>query len=252
MNSQTTPGNRPLAPLTDAEVAELDELLQSLPQDSTALDVAMLDGFMAALLLAPDPMPMASWLPWVFDAEGRADAVPHDPATAPRTLELIQRRHNELAAYIVAREAFEPIIFEPEDEEGRPLSGKDAIAALEPWAAGFAAALDAFPALLERLQADDTMLAAHTGILRHLPPQLDDDDPDRDAVMREHAQLELDYPVTDLDDATDLLVESVLTIADATQPRRPFERKLPKVGRNDPCPCGSGRKYKQCHGSGAD
>lgn len=24
----------------------------------------------------------------------------------------------------------------------------------------------------------------------------------------------------------------------------------PKVGRNDPCPCGSGKKYKQCHGKG--
>ena len=23
---------------------------------------------------------------------------------------------------------------------------------------------------------------------------------------------------------------------------------MPKVGRNDPCPCGSGKKYKQCHG----
>jgi len=23
------------------------------------------------------------------------------------------------------------------------------------------------------------------------------------------------------------------------------------VGRNDPCPCGSGKKYKKCHGSGA-
>ncbi|MEO8315056.1 MAG: preprotein translocase subunit SecA, partial [Pseudomonadota bacterium] len=28
----------------------------------------------------------------------------------------------------------------------------------------------------------------------------------------------------------------------------PFVRGVPKVGRNDPCPCGSGRKYKQCHG----
>ncbi len=26
-------------------------------------------------------------------------------------------------------------------------------------------------------------------------------------------------------------------------------RKMPKVGRNDPCPCGSGKKYKQCHGA---
>ncbi|KAA0873939.1 preprotein translocase subunit SecA [Nitrincola tapanii] len=28
----------------------------------------------------------------------------------------------------------------------------------------------------------------------------------------------------------------------------PFVRDLPKVGRNEPCPCGSGKKYKQCHG----
>jgi len=26
-------------------------------------------------------------------------------------------------------------------------------------------------------------------------------------------------------------------------------RKTPKVGRNDPCPCGSGKKYKKCHGA---
>jgi hypothetical protein len=28
-----------------------------------------------------------------------------------------------------------------------------------------------------------------------------------------------------------------------------FKREGKKVGRNDPCPCGSGRKYKKCHGS---
>ncbi|HWZ95961.1 MAG TPA: preprotein translocase subunit SecA [Opitutaceae bacterium] len=28
-----------------------------------------------------------------------------------------------------------------------------------------------------------------------------------------------------------------------------IRRDLPKVGRNDPCPCGSGKKYKQCHGA---
>ena len=26
------------------------------------------------------------------------------------------------------------------------------------------------------------------------------------------------------------------------------KREEPKVGRNDPCPCGSGKKYKKCHG----
>jgi preprotein translocase subunit SecA len=29
---------------------------------------------------------------------------------------------------------------------------------------------------------------------------------------------------------------------------QPFQRAGEKVGRNDPCPCGSGRKYKHCHG----
>jgi preprotein translocase subunit SecA len=29
---------------------------------------------------------------------------------------------------------------------------------------------------------------------------------------------------------------------------QPFTRSTAKVGRNDPCPCGSGKKYKQCHG----
>jgi preprotein translocase subunit SecA len=32
---------------------------------------------------------------------------------------------------------------------------------------------------------------------------------------------------------------------------RPVQRSVPKVGRNDPCPCGSGKKYKKCHGAGA-
>ena len=31
-------------------------------------------------------------------------------------------------------------------------------------------------------------------------------------------------------------------------PKNPFMRSTPKVGRNDPCPCGSGKKYKQCCG----
>ena len=34
--------------------------------------------------------------------------------------------------------------------------------------------------------------------------------------------------------------------------QKPFVREQPKVGRNDPCPCGSGKKYKQCHGRVAE
>jgi len=43
--------------------------------------------------------------------------------------------------------------------------------------------------------------------------------------------------------------EGVLPEADAeTDKVQPFVRGGQKVGRNDPCPCGSGKKYKQCHG----
>ncbi len=36
---------------------------------------------------------------------------------------------------------------------------------------------------------------------------------------------------------------------DAAAPRpQPVVRETPKVGRNAPCPCGSGKKYKHCHG----
>jgi len=31
-------------------------------------------------------------------------------------------------------------------------------------------------------------------------------------------------------------------------PSQPVRRDMPKVGRNEPCPCGSGKKFKACHG----
>ncbi len=37
-------------------------------------------------------------------------------------------------------------------------------------------------------------------------------------------------------------------VAVAEKPQQPFVREGQKVGRNDPCPCGSGKKYKHCHG----
>lgn len=36
------------------------------------------------------------------------------------------------------------------------------------------------------------------------------------------------------------------SLLDETEPGMPFQRPAPKIGRNDPCPCGSGKKYKKC------
>jgi preprotein translocase subunit SecA len=37
-------------------------------------------------------------------------------------------------------------------------------------------------------------------------------------------------------------------VAVLEKPQQPFVREGQKIGRNDPCPCGSGKKYKHCHG----
>jgi preprotein translocase subunit SecA len=42
--------------------------------------------------------------------------------------------------------------------------------------------------------------------------------------------------------------EEALADGDEADAQLPLEREGVKVGRNDPCPCGSGKKYKQCHG----
>jgi hypothetical protein len=49
----------------------------------------------------------------------------------------------------------------------------------------------------------------------------------------------------DEDDAGGIDEDAVLEVP------APYVRAAPKVGRNDPCPCGSGKKYKKCHGAAA-
>jgi preprotein translocase subunit SecA len=44
---------------------------------------------------------------------------------------------------------------------------------------------------------------------------------------------------------------AVHTNRDGEEPAKPKQREEPKVGRNDLCPCGSGKKYKKCHGAAA-
>ena len=234
-------------PLTDAEIDELDTLLSAFPEDRCPFDVAMLDGFLAGVLLAPEPVLPSTWLPVVF-AAGGGEIVWPDAATAQRTLALAMRRHNELAAHIAAREPFEPIVFDLTDADGVPATGSKAIAALSFFASGFAHALDAIPSLAAAYDVDDEFAAALDGVLRHVPVDPDDTRPEAVQLQLERQQLERDVPLADLDEAIDELVASVLDAADISRPRRPAVRTAPKVGRNDPCPCGSGRKYKACHG----
>ena len=248
MTSSATPASATSKPLSDREIAELDELLLGLPEDRDPLDVAMLDGFLVGVLLQPEAVAPAQWLPLVFDAEGRAVAFPGGDDARQRAVELVNRRERELAAHLAAREPFDPILFDADDEDGVPAENAGGYTALEPWVIGFVSALDAFPALHDLLERDDSGTGALIGILRHLPLDADGDAATVEAMRQERAALDRDSPLTCLDDAIDDLVYRVLDIADLSRPRRPIARAHPKTGRNDPCRCGSGRKFKHCHG----
>ena len=238
-------------PLTDREVAELDRLLATIPDERDPLDVAMLDGFLAGVLLAPDVVLPSAWLPYAFAADG-GEVGWQDAGTATRTTGLVMRRYNELAAYLAAREAFDPIVFELADDAGEPVSGRSGIVALAPWAAGFARALDTIPSLGAYFAADDDFADVLGGVLRHLPLDPDDTSAESAAFLLERRRIDREIPLADLDDAIDELVACVLDAVQMSRPNQPVTRAAPKVGRNDPCPCGSGKKYKACHGRGGN
>ncbi|MEZ4886934.1 MAG: preprotein translocase subunit SecA [Chitinophagales bacterium] len=52
---------------------------------------------------------------------------------------------------------------------------------------------------------------------------------------------------TSLDKGANAQRQAAESAGESTKPQT-FRREQPKVGRNEPCPCGSGKKYKQCHG----
>ncbi|PHQ81560.1 MAG: preprotein translocase subunit SecA [Coxiella sp. (in: Bacteria)] len=54
--------------------------------------------------------------------------------------------------------------------------------------------------------------------------------------------------MTSAEEAQPEMPDEMVTEQEEAAEQAPFIREEPKVGRNDPCPCGSGKKYKQCHG----
>lgn len=244
-------------PLTDAEIGELDDLLALVPEPREALDVVMLDGYLAGVLAQPMAVPIEAWLPpaldWNFgDPEGGEtasvslgpDAAGWHAAKHERLVALVARHHATLERQMREEGWFDPLIMEPHDDDGQPLAGAAAIRpALAPWVVGFEHALNHFPAL-ESLHHEDVpdLLAC---LRRHLPEQDEDE-------LAETKALDQEHPLKNLDAAIEDLVDNVIELADLARADmlkvETVRRAEPKVGRNDPCPCGSGKKFKQCHG----
>jgi len=232
--------------LTDAEFDELDALLQATPSPHAPLDVLMLEGYLVGVLVQPRVLAAETWLKAVFDLEGHALADSTDPVWLARCRTLIERRMLALNAAISEDGWFDPLVVdidrEPPVSEYEPVQTPVARALL-PWAAGFHWAQEQFPDLgsIE----DDAIAHALARIYRHLPAETDED---REIV----AVLDREHPLATLDAGLEDLVLAAVELWDLTHRERfhveTFQREGPKLGRNDPCPCGSGRKFKQCHG----
>ncbi len=246
-----------LADLTDAEFAELDELLATTPKPLQALDASMLDGYLCGVIVQPRLVDIEEWLPNIFDYDGGVLPDDVDPAWLARVRELVERRHKALNRALVEDGWFDPVVLdldEPPEGEAPATAdeGEDELYAslspisrsLLPWVAGFQHACLCFPELSEL--PDDAVMAALARLYRHLPAETPEE---KETV----ATLDREHPLKDLDDAIEELVVTVADLADLTETHRykveTLRREGPKVGRNDPCPCGSGRKYKQCHGA---
>ena len=82
------------APLTDAEVAELDERLSRVPPPLDALDTSALDGFLCGVLLQPHPVSVERWWPWVVDVDARPWPAGTDPEGLAALRELVRAQVN--------------------------------------------------------------------------------------------------------------------------------------------------------------
>jgi preprotein translocase subunit SecA len=91
-------------------------------------------------------------------------------------------------------------------------------------------AFELFAAMLEAVKRDVTLMLMNVQIRSEQDIEAVEAPPSPGNVQYHHADYE----------------EALGQAVDTTE--QPFVRSNQKVGRNDPCPCGSGKKYKQCHG----
>lgn len=221
------------APSTALTDAELDRLHDALEGGAAAMKLEMLDGYFAALLCGPEFVSPNEALQevlgedFVFDGNDQAADI----------IGLVMRHWNwvaaELERTLVERRVYLPVLLEDDTGVAR---GND-------WAAGFMRGVQArFGSWNELLDSED-----EGGCLVPMMALVHEHDPDPELRPA---------PITD--DRREEVIASMVAGATlayrfyaphrraAATPSAPLRRDGPKVGRNDPCPCGSGRKYKHC------
>jgi uncharacterized protein len=213
--------------LRDLDLEKLDEFLMSDRAPEDCMQLSDLDGFLTAVVIGPELIMPSEWLPVIW---GEDEPLFENLEEAQDIIGVIMGRYNQILQQIGGEaDAYEPLFWEAPD--GSLLAAD--------WAEGFmdgvALRRQSWRQLLE---SDDgrTLLAPIVAFLHD-----------------EHGNSLLDAEPDDLAElrraATDLIVPSVQGIDAYWKTRRQKSRNAPRIGRNEPCPCGSGRKYKRCCGA---
>lgn len=197
--------------------------------DST-LPVDGAQGLLAAIACAPAPILEERWMQAIL---GNAPQFA-SPEESEEITTLLQRFQEETARQLNEGEGFDFILYGAEGAED-----------LETWSDGFLAGVDlSDPPWDEMADGDDV----HNMLFPFL------------ALTGQAREMALDGGEDWMseDEEVEMLVEIREGLADHLLDVRRFwfeksipptvKREAPKVGRNDPCPCGSGKKYKACCG----
>ena len=222
-------------PLTDDERDRLGDFLDAI--GTPAMNLESLDGYFAALICGPVMVLPSEYLPEVWGEDFSFD----NDRQASEILDLLMRHWNTIASALMhtleVPDVYLPVLIE--DAEG--------IAHGNDWAQGFMRGVRGRPAWRELLDSDE-----HGGPL--LPIMLLAHELDPDPAMRPK-------PVgpEKREELLQMMIAGLTSIYRYFEPHRrstgaapredahtPLRRAGPKVGRNDPCPCGSGKKYKLC------
>ncbi|KZC84907.1 YecA family protein [Neisseria flavescens] len=211
----------------EAARSRLMELLDAKSEAHNTMRCDEVQGFMMALLSGPDALNPTNWLPEILGEESLFDA-------KERTE--IERLVMAMAADMRMKlnEKILPDLWFYEDEAGNP--------DFYTWCNAYLYALDIVPTdwfeAVDQEEFEDLFypIMALGGIY--------DDEENGEVILhlneKELTQLESDLPHVLLD-----IYWYWQAIINKPQTVR---REGEKVGRNDPCPCGSGKKYKSCCG----
>jgi uncharacterized protein len=222
-------------PLTGAEFDRLSDFLKSC-KGGKAMNLEELDGFFAALIAGPETVMPSECYPKVFGGEMSDVCGFESIDEANEILGLMMRHWNKIAATLYKGDIHVPLICE--DENG-DLHGND-------WARGFVRGMQMRHEAWSEL-INDEKYGGSVAPMMMLYHEHDEDPEIRpEPITPEKREPLICYIAAGLMNAYEYFRkegDGDLGV-DAPESRR----SIPKIGRNDPCPCGSSKKYKRCCG----